>query len=263
VKKKMQTKKLLLTTISLLVLSTMLASSASAYTWSNQNVNLPSTPVTLSIVQLADGQIFPFGAVLSNFPSGKFALTPGTYTCWCIDPFTDINGPDILYSTRLYSSLDPPYQFKYTQTQLNMVNYILNHKSGTGVDVQVAILLVLGYSESTITGLGLPVSTDAIAMYTEAKAHKYYTPDGGDILGIIGVPKINCKPAQLLIIEIQMPKCGGTWTCTGNYKGCGSNYWGSGSNYWGSGSNYWGSGSNYWGCYNNYWGCGSNSHGCW
>ncbi len=257
--KEMHNRKNKIVVMALLVLSVILLSSTSTFVGASQFPILPSTPVTLSITPLNYGQRFPFGATLSDFPSGTFSLGPGTYTCWCIDLTVAIDW-DVQYSTRLYSSLAPPYNFQFSQTQLNMVNYILNNKpaTATGTDIQIAIWLALGFSVEQINQMGAPypfsVTPEAQAIYNDALANKWYRPDDGDIIGIICIPKLNCNPVQPLIIEIELPQCThtcGTWNCGSTWSNwCGS-HWGYGSwgcNYNNYNYNYWHWGSGWWGC---------------
>jgi hypothetical protein len=166
--------------------------------------NLPSTSVTLQQNNLTPYD-YPFQSKLSNVPVG-FDISNGIYTGWCCDLIGHaIRGST--YQVYLYSSLSLSLPAPFGSFSWDMINYVLNHKQGTGVDVSQAIwYFVNGNNWPTSAQLSgypfpLPPSTLAQAMVIDALAHgSGYTPRSGGVVAVI------CSPAdeavQDTIIEL-------------------------------------------------------------
>ncbi len=167
--------------------------------------NLPPTEVTMHQNNLTPYD-YPFVSQLSNVPGG-YDVSNGIYTGWCVDLVGHVTrGVD--YQVLLYSSLSPPAQF--ASIPWNMINYILNHKQGTGVDISQAIwYFVNGNAWPTSSQLPgypnpLPPTATAQAMVTDALANGAgYIPGPGEIVAVIADPTdVN---AQDTIIELRVP----------------------------------------------------------
>ncbi len=162
----------------------------SASTWPN----LPPGPVQQMVKDSTD---YYFVSTLSGIPDG-FDIVNGGYNAWCIE-----RGPimerDVPQEVRLYSSLSPPTilsAFNWVA-----INYVLNHKQGTAMDVQMAIWYFTN---------GSPVLTaDALAMIHAAFNHPNYDPASGRVLAVICLHP--CMPgaitpgAQNTVIEFSRP----------------------------------------------------------
>jgi hypothetical protein len=211
--------------------------------YSNCDPKLPTTTVQMTAV--ANDPTSYFLCNFSGIPSGYDINNTATYMAWCGDQSTHMDR-GVSHNFALYSTLDPPSQLD--SINWNAVNYILNHKNGTLVDIQFAIW----YFTNNYPSIGLSPYIDS--MITAALANPNYTPGNGKIIGIIAVP-INEPNAQMSIIEI-------TVICHSTY--CGSHSWDNNGCFWyknGWYSNYKYSWSS-WSCNN--WNTGYNwySSGC-
>lgn len=103
-------------------------STASAAQWPN----LPTSNVQLKVV---DGTNSYFIATLSDVQAG-YSVHNGVYQAWCIDR-TENMERNVNHGVTLYSSITPPSSL--SSIQWGAINYILNHKQGTMLDVQNAI----------------------------------------------------------------------------------------------------------------------------
>lgn len=174
--------------IALSVLGSLLLSSAAllvtvkAAPWPN----LPSTAVQLTVV---DGTTSYFVSTLSGVPAG-FDVTNGVYPGWCVDTSTTMIR-SVSHDVILYSSLSPPSAL--SGINWIAINYILNHKQGTMMDVQEAIW----YFSDGIS----PGSAAAQAMVDAANANPSYDPTTGAVLAVICLPQDD-PGAQISIIEL-------------------------------------------------------------
>ncbi len=159
------------------------------------DVNLPTDPVTMMVY---DGTLSYFDTVLSDVPGG-YDVTNGSYLGWCVDRRYDIPRGPTSHEVMLYASCDPeslPEDIK--DEDWDMVNYILNHKQGTMMDIQEAIWyfinMVNGYAVST---------PEAQAMVDDALANgEGFVPGPCEIMAIILYPE---EDTQITLIELQ--KC--------------------------------------------------------
>ena len=184
-------------TLALLMLSSIVLANVKGATWPN----LPSTMVQLTAV---DGTTSYFISTLSSVPAG-FDVQNETYPGWCIDrSVTMIRG--VSHNVVLYSSLSPPSAL--SGINWNAINYILNHKQGTMMDVQQAIWHFTDALSS--------ISPTAQAMVDAANANPGYDPLGGEVLAVICLPQDD-PGAQNSIIELRAP-CLGTGRSPGYWK---------------------------------------------
>jgi len=183
----MNSKKIVITLLGFLMLSGVLATTANATPWPN----LSSTQVQLTVT---DGTTSYFISTLSGVPLG-FDVHNGVYPGWCVDRSTTMTR-SVPHSVVLYSSLTPPAAL--SSIDWLKINYILNHKQGSMMDVQEAIWYFtgdLGYSE---------ISTPAQSMVNAANANPY-DPATDMVLAVICLPQSD-PDAQNSIIEIR--RCG-------------------------------------------------------
>jgi len=183
-------KKIHLGPIVALTLSLLLISSASA---ADGWLNLPATPVTMEIVY--PGVESTFITTLSNIPPG-YDITDGTYLGWCVDRTLYYPAPPpAAYDVILYSSYYPPASL--SGEQWDMVNYILNHKQGTPLDIQEAIW----YFIDGFPGPYIPGSPEGMAMVNDALANGGgYVPGLGEVIVVICYPVDHIT--QITIIEL-------------------------------------------------------------
>ncbi len=180
--KKTKTKYLAASIVGLLLLSSAgLLVTAGAASWPN----VPSTTVQMTVVYGSDSY---FDTTLSGVPPG-FDVHNGVYAGWCVDRSVTMKR-GVSHDVTLYSSISPP-----VLTGINWVaiNYILNHKQGTRLDVQDAIW--------HFTDNFSPISATAQEMVDAANANPNYDPLTGEILAIICLPHDH-PDAQNSIIEL-------------------------------------------------------------
>jgi hypothetical protein len=175
-------KKLALPVMSFLVLSGILMITVAANAWPS----LPSTQVQLTVV---NGTNSYFISTLSGVPGG-FDVNNGTYTGWCVDRSVNMTR-GVPHNVLLYSSLSPPMALN--KIDWIAIDYILNHKQGTMMDIQQAIW---HFSDAFS-----PISTIAQEMVDAANANPAYDPTSGGVLAII-CAKQNDSNAQNSIIEL-------------------------------------------------------------
>jgi hypothetical protein len=169
--------------VSLMLSSVTLLATAKAAPWPN----LPSAQVQLTLAN--PGPISYFISTLSGVPAG-FDVHNGDYLGWCVDSSTGWGNAN--YNVILYSSLLPPSEV--SSINWIAINYILNHKQGTMMDVQHAIWY--------FTNGDAPGSAAAQAMVDAANANPSYDPTTGAILAVICLPQDGVRLQQNSIIEL-------------------------------------------------------------
>jgi hypothetical protein len=226
--------KILALLVPILIVSTMLTATASASVSSYYWPKLPTSAVTIEITAATR----PAGITLSNIPLG-YDISNGVYVGWCAELSVNIN-PNQPYSGVLVSSLDQPSPW-------NKINYILNHKEGTGIDVQVAIWLTMGSTKSEILAHhpDWTISAAALSMYNNAKTFGVcFKPVSGQIVAII----CQIPGAQTLFVELKKGTCGG-------YNGgCYDGGWGCFNGGWNCFNGGWNCFNGGWNCFNGGWG---------
>lgn len=153
--------------------------------------NLPPTAVQISVV---DDTSSYFDSTLSSVSPG-YSVHNGLYPGWCVDE-SETMQRNTNHDIVLYSSLTPPAPL--SGIQWGAINYILNHKQGSMMDIQNAIWYFTD---------GQSVSGTAQSMVTAAQANLNYNPltMGGTILAIICYDSIPSNQVQNTIIELQKP----------------------------------------------------------
>jgi hypothetical protein len=210
--------------------------------------NLPTT--TVEMTATGNDPTTYFMCNFTGVPKG-YDITNIGYLGWCGDQATHMDR-GVPHTFALYSTSNPPSELD--NINWNAVNYILNHKNGTLVEIQFAIW----YFTNDYPSLGQSPYTDS--MIAAALANPNYVPTKGEIIGVLCVP-VDEPNAQLTIIELKITCQSGCGTNT--HGGCGS-FNDNGCYYWNKNS--WHSWSSH-DCYsrnNNDWYTGHNSYssGC-
>jgi hypothetical protein len=172
--------------------------------------NLPAGLVTINNTNLT-AYDYPFVSVLSGVPPG-YDVSNGVYTGWCVDLIGHaIRGST--YQVHLLSSLSASLPTPFNTIPWDKINYILNNKQGTGVDISQAIWFFVNGgvwpNAAQLPGypFPLPPSTLAQAMVNEANAHgSGFVPGPGQIVAVICAPPD--EAVQDTIIELRIPGTG-------------------------------------------------------
>lgn len=176
----------------------MLADSANAFSKKFQSgtwPKLPSTPVQLTVI---DGTTSYFLSTLSGIHK-RYDVYNGLYYGWCVD-MSVVMARSVAHDVLLYCSLSPPSSL--SSINWNAVNYILNHKQGTMMDIQNAIW----YFTDNYTPDG-GHSAASLAMIGDAESNPTYNPLPDGFLAIICLP-LDPTNAQNSIIELNPPGTG-------------------------------------------------------
>jgi hypothetical protein len=123
---------------------------------------------------------------LAHVPSGG-TVHDGTYLGWCID-YSSLISRDTIYTPTMYLStgtLPPSLQ----NPNWSYVNYILNHKHGTSIDIQNAIWHFIGGPVPSNDPDYYPASQTALDMIDDA------TSNGGDFMP---------GPGQIMAVVLDM-----------------------------------------------------------
>jgi hypothetical protein len=188
-----------------------------AFAWTGSNPNLPTTAVTINQAP-PEAWSYPFATtIVSGVPVADppyDVSNGGVYTGWCIDlGHAVVRG--VNYPVVLYSSLSAGLPAPFGSFPWDMINYVLNHKQGTGVDISQAIWFFVDGVSWADTAAKLaadrypiangPVpSTLAAAMVTEALANGVdFVPGPGQIVAVICAP--TDVAVQDTIIELTVP----------------------------------------------------------
>ena len=166
-RKKAMNTRLIATLLGLLVLSgTMCIAIVNAAPW-------PYLPTTVVQLIVEDGTTTFFISTLSGVPAG-YDVHNGDYPGWCIEMDETMERGDS-HDVTLFSSLAPPDVFKYINWI--KINYILNHKQGSMMDVQRAIW---HYTDNQdVTGIALAMVQAADTNYLS------YDPLTGAVFAVI------------------------------------------------------------------------------
>ena len=143
-----------------------------------------------------------YRTTLTNVPAGS-SLFNGSYLSWCIDYSVPLRPDSWLNGTFYNSALDslPPH---VQSTNWDRVNYILNHKLGSAIDVQASIWHFIGGPVPLSDPVFYPPSAAARSMISNALARgDGYLPSGpGAVVAVI----IDAGPdIQTIIIEVAAP----------------------------------------------------------
>jgi hypothetical protein len=192
----MKSKKIVIGIVAVALLTLMLSSATllatvKAAPWPN----LPLTQVQLTVV---DGTTSYFVSTLSGVPAtlsgvpAEFDVHNGVYPGWCVDTSVTMIR-SVSHNVKLYSSSPPA---ALNSIDWIAINYILNHKQGTMMDVQEAIW----YFTNDLS----TISATAQAMVDAANAKPSYDPTTGAILAVICLPQDD-PAVQNTIIELSRP----------------------------------------------------------
>jgi len=161
-------------------------------------LGLPSAPV---MIESFNGTQSYFDVNLSNVPAG-YDVTNGTYHDWCVDITAGMTRSPAIHQVRLHSSFNPPGDLA-TQ-KWDMVNYILNHKQGSALDIQEAIwyFVNFGTGYSPTSSVALTIVNDTLANGTG------FVPRPGQTISIICFPIVilpGSSNVQVTVIELTVP----------------------------------------------------------
>ncbi len=139
-------------------------------------------------------------ATLSEVPANAL-ITNGTYCGWCVD-YDVLIAEGVLYKPLFFSSQEPLPQ-RLQSEHWDMINYILNHKQGTAVDVQNALWHFIGGPVPPGDPVYYPASAIASNLIAEAMAHgEGFTPGPGQIIAVI----LDLGSSiQTTIVEVLLP----------------------------------------------------------
>jgi uncharacterized repeat protein (TIGR01451 family) len=140
---------------------------------------------------------------VSNMPPG-YVVTDGEYLGWCVNLFANITVTrDVCYEPILYVSTGPlPPSLQ--NPNWDRVNYILNHKQGTGKDIQGAIFNFIGGPVPPTDRNGFyPPSAVTSNLVADAVANGAgFVPTDGQVVAVI----LDLGPGvELTIIEVKCP----------------------------------------------------------
>jgi hypothetical protein len=139
-------------------------------------------------------------ATLTNV-SGGFSIVDGVYPSWCVD-YYGLLDPGIVYKPILYRT-DHPLPARLQDDDWDLVNYILNHKQGTWMDVQGAIWHFIGGPVPNTDASFFPPSATTCNLIADALAHgEGFAPGPGELTSVI----LDLGPSlQANVIEIRCP----------------------------------------------------------
>lgn len=167
------------------------------------NVTLPPPPEPgtepVSVVARSGLPQAQFSLELAGVPPG-FSVTNGVYWGWALSsvPTVLLEAPQAVV---LYDSYNPPWHLAVAN--LDLINYVLNHKQGHPADVQAAIgALAEGLSPWDLPVPGLDEA--ALAMVEEAFAlgPGFVPAQAGQVTGVI----LDLGPgASPLLLEVAVP----------------------------------------------------------
>jgi hypothetical protein len=116
-----------------------------------------------------------WGATFSGVRSG-FGIRNKYYLDWCVDVTHDIRPGS--YSLPVWCTNDPDLPSYLVSPNWSYVNWIINHKNGSPVNVERAIRYF-------VPGSAMPSEAEAVAMINDALANgKWYRPGLGEVCGI-------------------------------------------------------------------------------
>lgn len=185
----MKRKTTLISIIAILLVSLFMVVPIQAATFPN----LPTNPVTL--VATEPPTKWPAIVYLSGIGAGYDVTdSPPPYAGWCYELGVVFNFGSP-YSALLKSSLDEP-------TPWDKISYLINNKMGTGIEIQIAIWLLLGYTETDILNNGWgSVPTISQTMCDNANNNGGgFVPAVGQLVAVLCV-----MDEQDLFIELEKP----------------------------------------------------------
>jgi hypothetical protein len=170
---------------------------------SDSGLNLPRSAIIR--IEVFNGTESYFNTLLMDVPSG-YDVTNGTYPGWCVDTTVPMSRSPATHDVLLYSSLNPPNGTVADQ-RWDLVNYILNHKRGSAINIQDAIWYFIDFSNASM----VPSLTDTITweIINDTIANGTgYAPAFGQTIAVLCVPILllpQPTPVQINIIEVTNP----------------------------------------------------------
>lgn len=184
--------------VTVIVLALFFVSPVYAVSATDGGLNLPSTMVTIEVF---NGTESYFNTSLSGVPSG-YDVMNGTYVGWCVDTMSLMARSPAIHEVTLYSSVNPPGTL--ANESWDMVNYILNHKNGTALDIQQAIWYFV-HMDANFT----PSTNSAWTMVNDTLLNgSGFIPANGQTVAVICLPKVLLPQqdrVQISIIEVAYP----------------------------------------------------------
>ena len=193
-----------------LVLMVVLLSSTIAF--AAGSLNLPAYPVGFSYSNWGGSSTGGmFDTHLSGIGPG-FDIVDGTYAGWCIQKDKTADPTQVV----LYSSDDTAMPGDAASLPWDKINYLLNHKAGSALEIQEAVWIVLGQEDLS------DASTPAVAaMAQDALTNGGgFTPQPGQIIAVLLYSDgIGTEDDQMqeTIVELTLPSRGGPGTGTPGY----------------------------------------------
>ena len=139
----------------------------------------------------------------SNVPPGYVVTNGGPYPGWCMDYAGEIM-PNTVYQATLYRSVDA-LPAHLPQANWDRVNYILNHKQGTSIDIQTAIWHFIGGPVPATDPVFFPATATASNLIADATANGAgFAPGPTDVYAVLmdlGFNPQSGRTNQLNIIE--------------------------------------------------------------
>ncbi len=177
---KIKTSNPLFHSLSLLILLAMAPCARQAV--AEPSLLLPQDPVYMKNVGVAQDSYWTM--YLHDLPAGDYDVVEGYYSGWCVDPSHSIKPNNDYYPVYLYSSYDdasmPPC---FSDEDWDKVNYIINNKQGSAVDIQHAIWHFVDRDGGTpYTG----TDTDVLAMIAAADTYgQGFEPGDGQLIAVL------------------------------------------------------------------------------
>lgn len=182
------------------------------YTVENVSLTTPPSQAFLTLPSL----------FLDTVTVGNSTVPAGAYLGWCVDVVNSIGAGPANYNVVMLSSCDPNIGAELaklgtypatdtgaTAAQWNAVNYILNNKVGSWIDVQVAIWNFVGGPATAANAWEVPLANSANvnAMISAAtKNEKSWQPSMGNVEAVIlAITPGGANPTQLTMIEVPVP----------------------------------------------------------
>ncbi|MFM1769197.1 MAG: hypothetical protein RJA22_1726 [Verrucomicrobiota bacterium] len=139
----------------------------------------------------------------SNVPPGYVVTNGGAYLGWCMDYAGEIL-PNKAYNALLYRTVDA-LPAHLPQANWDRINYILNHKQGTAIDIQNAIWHFIGGPVPATDTVFYPPTATASNLIADALSNGAgFIPAPGQVYGVImdiGFNPQTGRTNQLNIIE--------------------------------------------------------------
>ena len=175
--------------------------------------NLPPDPVV--VIHTQPGATSLFDIWFWGTGVGYDIETNDTLPGWCIEdvPLPNVQDPG---RVTLYCSYDDALPGNLGDLPIDQINYMLNNRIGEPMEVQVAIWLLLGYSEPS-----KPATENSYAMLEDALANGAgFVPGPGELVAIMlytGDGGIGPEGYQETIVEMRIPGEPGGDACTPGY----------------------------------------------